>query len=265
MGMFLEPCVRSPPSATEPVRCPNFAAVRPLRPPFFPAGAQAMRDNKWSLGETGEKWSQDQQDGWRKDVESFLLEEGKRANNQELAAKKASKKTQRLVSYDLVCALDHQLVIMTGKGLSMFKKGDAEARPLHEREHLTLCCDTGSDNVCSSAYLLGQAKLRASVFWDPLHKVWRCIWNVVRSSGMSSTVLMAGVIENLERGAWNAEANFEYEKAAALELATNVPPDDAFVKRLRGHGPLVPRAVKGCPLAAEEAAESCDDSVGQLA
>lgn len=147
--------------------------------------------------------------------------------------KKQTEQTlKRLASYDLACGIDNQLNIMTGAGFDRFAVAENDSRPLHQRPHLTLCWDTGSDNVATSSYLLCRKRLRVSVLWDPPHKVRRCIWNATRESGKFSVVLLGSILCNLERGAWNGEANFQSERAMAKELALVAVPGDPLLRDL---------------------------------
>ena len=50
--------------------------------------------------------------------------------------------------------------------------------------------------------------MNATTIWDPLHKVWRCMWDAAKLAGLFSYVLLANIIVNLERGPFNGEAHF---------------------------------------------------------
>ena len=116
---------------------------------------QAMRDAKWSI-EQGTKVSlRERQAEWRARVEAFLATElAKEQGEQRQTSTTAKDKLKRLAAFDICCGVDHQLQIMTGEGFNRFKAQEEEAKELHKRPHLTLCWDTGSDNVACSSYLL---------------------------------------------------------------------------------------------------------------
>ena len=54
----------------------------------------------------------------------------------------------------------------------------------------------------------------------------------VRRAGLYSTVLVGGIIANLERGPWNGEAKCEVEKQAAMNLSRNDMKNDTLVWEL---------------------------------
>ena len=179
------------------------------------------------------RWSATRMEKWRNEIETFLKEESiPKAAAAHATGDDDDKRTwKRLSSFDIVCALDRQLMIASGHGLKLFEALKTEPA-LDERSHLTLCWDTGSDNVCASSYLLNAKRLRCSVFWDPLHKIWRAIWMGVRRAGLYSAVLVGGIIANLERGPWSGEANYEVEKQAAMDLSRNDMKNDTLVWEL---------------------------------
>lgn len=215
------------------------------RPPacllIGPHTHQVMRDAKWQVGDA-EKWSPEGREAWRRDLDAFLAAEEK---DGQLDTGGPKTKMHRVATFDLACGIDHQLVVMCGKGLQSYSVREAEDRPIDNREHLRICWDTGSDNTCLSSYMLYKQKLRVSVLRDPLHKVSRRLWNMTKRAGMFSTVLIAGIICNLERSPWNGEANFQKERAAASDAIRNELHQDALwqmllpkVMRDRGLDPM---------------------------
>ena len=106
---------------------------------------------------------------WRNEIEKFLKEESipKAAAADAIGDDDDKRTWKRLSSFDIVCALDRQLMIASGHCLKLFEALGTESA-LDERSHLTLCWDTGCDNVCAPSYLLSAKRLRRSVLWDPL-------------------------------------------------------------------------------------------------
>ena len=198
-----------------------------------------MRDARWAVAEEAVRWAKRRKVLWRQEIETSLSEEG----GAEPSGKKEDdeKQWKRLASFDLVCGVDRQFVITTGQGLNVLEEQESEERPIYARPHLTISWDTGPDNVCASSYLLNKKSLRTSICWDPLHKVWRVIWNGTRVAGLFSVVLLGAIVANLDRGPWNGEANYEVEIQAAKVLASQDLRDGPLVRmplprRLRDRG-----------------------------
>lgn len=147
---------------------------------------------------------------WRKSVEAFLEEEIKETD------KKTSKqKWQRLQSYDLLVAIDWwQLQCSIGNGLKMFQ-GVLPLARLGWRPRLSLCWDGGPDNMCAASFLLNHLGMRVSIFFDPPHKLWRCVWQGCHER--ISVVFLAGIVCNLDRGPWKSESNWQKLQEAMQE------------------------------------------------
>ena len=133
-----------------------------------------MRDARWQVEDRAVRWSASRMAKWRNEIETFLKEENipKAATAGAIEDDDDKRTWKRLSSFDIVCALDRQLMIASGHGLKLFEALDEEPA-LDERSHLTLRWDTGSDNVCASSYLLNANCVRRSVFWGPLHILLR--------------------------------------------------------------------------------------------
>ena len=143
-----------------------------------------MRDAKWQE-DNDDKWAPAMKAAWHKNLEEFLRAELVEKPKDDDAT---LPKICRLATFDLACSIDHQLVIMCGKGLASFQQKDGETRCLSDREHLTITWDTGSDNVCLSSWLLYKARLRCSILFDPhapnlalLVECHSCSWVVLDS------------------------------------------------------------------------------------
>lgn len=152
---------------------------------------------------------------WRKMVESFLETENQSSSAQATPSKQ---KWLRLQSYDLVVAIDWQLQCSTGNGLAMF----APSFPLNalgRRPRLSISCDAGPDNMCAASFLLNCKFLRLSVFFDPPHTLWRCMW--AGCHDRISVVFLGTIICNLDRGPWTSESNWKKIKESMEEYVAH--------------------------------------------
>ena len=77
-----------------------------------------MRDLKLRPEEIGSAVSKVDIDEWRAALEAFLMDQANEEAKAELE-NKSSAKWQRLATYDLVCAMDWQLVVTSGYGWNM--------------------------------------------------------------------------------------------------------------------------------------------------
>ena len=80
-----------------------------------------MRELKQRPEEIGEKVSRSDIDEWRYQLEAFLMEQADEETRKALE-KLTSSKWQRLATFDLVCAMDWQFVVISGYGWSMLSK-----------------------------------------------------------------------------------------------------------------------------------------------
>ena len=86
-----------------------------------------------------------------------------------------------------------------------------------ERYRMIVCWDSVNQNCTGASYMLNKLKLRTTIWWDPLHRVWRALWTAAQHSGDCSMVLISGLVANNDRGPWQAEGN----RRCALETCTN--------------------------------------------
>ena len=80
-----------------------------------------MRDLRQRPEEVGSAATRTDIDQWRAELEEFLLDQADDETRARLEAK-TSDKWQRLATYDLICATDWQLVVLSGFGLNMCSK-----------------------------------------------------------------------------------------------------------------------------------------------
>ena len=79
---------------------------------------QAMRELRQRPEEIGSRVTTQDMDEWRYQLEVFLTEQlGEEAK--EKIEKMANSKWQRLATFDLLCASDWQLVVVSGYGFNM--------------------------------------------------------------------------------------------------------------------------------------------------
>ena len=83
-----------------------------------------MRELKRRPEEIGRKVSRSDIDEWRYQMEAFLMEQADEDATKALE-KLSRSKWQRLATFDLVCAMDWHLVVISGYGWNMFS-------PIHE-------------------------------------------------------------------------------------------------------------------------------------
>ena len=170
-------------------------------------------DEKWTTEDAG-VWSTKRRESWRLQLCAYLEAEQKRSLEERRRKMVAEMKLKRVDSYFQLLALDGQFLLTVGEGLSMFAPVDAvelESCPLHKRNHASVVWDTAANNCSPSAFCLYSLNLRISVFWDPLHKIWRCLWNSCREAGFFSSILVSGIIASIERGSYEGEANWNLE------------------------------------------------------
>eukprot|EP00971_Amphidinium_carterae_P344005 6484095-Amphidinium_carterae.2 len=151
-------------------------------------------------------------------AESFLAEINGAQSSGAVTSLKEHK-PPRLASYKLIAAMDHQWQVSAGFGLSRFMSEASDLElPLCNRPHLAMIMDTAADNMCAASYLLGKG-LRMTLVPDPVHKVWRALWKGVKDGGAMTTVFLAGIVCNLERGPWNGAQFFEELKSTAMDVS----------------------------------------------
>ena len=197
-----------------------FDLVSPFgrEPPLCP---KVVTDMKWRVEDVGEKVSDSDLAAWKgsaSDLWAFLS--GQDANSPQTIK---TEKRPRVPSFKLLVAMDWQWQVMCGWGLRRFMPvPEDEKKPIHTRPHVTFSLDTASDNMCIISYLLGKG-MRMTVLPDPIHKVWRALWGGVKEAGFMSTVFLAGIVCNLERGPWSGEQFFEQMRLTAVEVAALYP------------------------------------------
>lgn len=147
---------------------------------------------------------------WKRSVEKFLDEVTAEHNEAK------PRRWSRLATLDLVVAVDWMLQCCVGAGLWQFAPAGVEP-PLDCRRRLTLNLDSGPDNICMSSAILNAKRLRVSVIFDCIHKLWRCLWGGVQEANLTAAVFVGSVLCNLDRGPFKAEGNWQKLKEAFTE------------------------------------------------
>ena len=159
---------------------------------------QVVPDARYSSEEPGQ-FSSERLEEWRRDLTAFLDHAATidRAENQKKV--NTAKKIQRLDSFWSIICWNHQLLTLTGEGMNRFKGRDAEARPLHLRDHASFVLDAASNNCTPASFLQYFLDLNVSFFWGPLHRLWSSCWGATRTAGLYSCVLVCGCMTAKER------------------------------------------------------------------
>ena len=97
-----------------------------------------MRELKQRPEEVGAAATRNDIEQWRTELESFLLDEADEETRKKLEAK-TTEKWQRLATYDLLCATDWQLKVLSGFGVNMYNK-------FHEHFQIPMQGATKSEN-----------------------------------------------------------------------------------------------------------------------
>lgn len=175
---------------------PNFAEVVPRPCPLPPmANPQVVKAFKIRPEPIAENVMAAEVANWRSAVNKFLMD----ASGEGGDSARREKRWARVATLDLVASIDWMLQCSTGDGLWQFLPGGVEL-PLAKRQRLTICCDDGPDNICMSSYILNSRLLRATVFFDCSHKLWRCLWGGVQDANLTAAIFVGSVICNLDRG-----------------------------------------------------------------
>ena len=84
-----------------------------------------------------------------------------------------------MATSDLAWGTERHFQVMLGHGMiALATKGEGVVVPEHilDRQRVTISWDMGPDNLRFTSYLLFKKDYRVSVFFSPLHKVQRCMW-----------------------------------------------------------------------------------------
>ena len=116
------------------------------------------------------------------------------------------KKVSRQVSYEQVLGL-HQIIqsmfpalengLLAFKPTSQQEKSDLRTLPC-----LTVTSDAGADAQSCLQFLQYHLGLRMLTFWEPRHKLARCLENSQNKSNLRSALHIAEMILNFSRGPW---------------------------------------------------------------
>eukprot|EP00971_Amphidinium_carterae_P129681 2568678-Amphidinium_carterae.1 len=214
-----------------------------------------MRETHFRLRRPGKGLSAQDKVAWRGNAARMLacIEEQESVDagsSQEKVPRKG--KLQRTSAYDICHGLNWQLQ-MAGKGLASFLATKDDASPLHCRPHLSIISDTGADMYALVSYLLNKAKLRATFFPDPIHRVWRAVWNATVQCHLYQPALLAAVICNYNHGPFQSQAWYASLKETAKEYSALADENDPILQYCKA-GLLKDDAYKG----AAHAESECD-------
>eukprot|EP00971_Amphidinium_carterae_P326032 6456647-Amphidinium_carterae.2 len=135
-----------------------------------------------------------------------------------------TQKLQRVTAWKVLHALNHQLS-MLGLLLSHFDGRASLEKELCQRPLLVITTDTGSDMTCVSNFLCYKRGLRACCWPDPIHRVWRALWNGTQASGLWPVCLLANVVLNFSHGPFSSAA-WHQELMSAAERFQQVEAED---------------------------------------
>lgn len=68
-----------------------------------------------------------------------------------------------------------------------------------------------------SSYILNSRQLRATVIFDCIHKLWRCLWGGVQDASLAAAIFVGSVICNLDRATFKGEGNWQKLKESFSE------------------------------------------------
>lgn len=148
----------------------------------------------------------------------------------------------RLASYSWLCALDNQLRVCLGTGLVSFisaKTPKAALPSLPEGvagestgKQLNISIDQGSDGWCPAIYLVHGLFLRAVLFFDPSHRVWNDCQGAIKQQGLWDTILLWGILFNLNDGPYEGAAWWRTTQEAAESYAATAKTDCPILQNL---------------------------------
>eukprot|EP00971_Amphidinium_carterae_P352074 6492413-Amphidinium_carterae.2 len=188
----------------------NFSACFSL--PETPAAAQTIP----GIGD-------EEASMWRKRAAEFITDMEGTGTVEEEQKRGNRNKLQRVTAWKVLHAVNHQLS-MLGLPLSRFAGTSCLEKEVIDRPLLVVTTDTGSDMTCVGNYLCYKRGLRACFWPDPIHRVWRALWNGTQSSGLWPVCLLANVVLNFSHGpfssaAWHQELMSAAERFEKVEAA----------------------------------------------
>eukprot|EP00971_Amphidinium_carterae_P352760 6492724-Amphidinium_carterae.1 len=211
-----------------------------------------VRDSRTKESTAGQLMSEEERQGWQRQVAAVLKhvpEEAPKAKKKRLD--QAAWSQPRLATLDWLRAIESSMRWSTGKTFKCFALKDVLADAKVENgavffpqpsgqlttdlpSLLSLTTDQQSTQLCGVFFLQNKLGMAVTHLPDPCHLCWNDCTEALNHSGFMGAVMAAICVCNVAYGPFQKSAFSNDLRNAALDISTNLTPNDGLLLKLWG-------------------------------